>query len=95
MSLAGIGLANAGSAPSLLRPASSSPQTVVALQLAGAVKAEWDRLGADIHVRFWDELLERYLGAARQSLPIEHYEREWNKGRELTFDDAVKLALAF
>ena len=46
-----------------------------------------------IHVRFWDELLDRYLGAARRSLSIEDFEREWNSGRELPFDDAVKLAL--
>jgi tetratricopeptide (TPR) repeat protein len=65
----------------------------VAIQLAGAVKAEWDRLGVDIHVRFWDALLERYLGAARRALGMEDFDREWNKGRELLFDDAVKLAL--
>ena len=93
MSLAGIGLAKMVFSPSPLRPVSPSPETQVALQLASAVKAEWDRLGADIHVRFWDELLDRYLGAARRSLSIEDFEREWNKGRELAFDDAVKLAL--
>jgi tetratricopeptide (TPR) repeat protein len=65
----------------------------VAIQLAGAVKAEWDRLGVDIHVRFWDALLDRYLGSARRALGTEDFEREWNKGRELLFDDAVKLAL--
>jgi non-specific serine/threonine protein kinase len=65
----------------------------LAIQLGGAVKAEWDRLGVDIHVRFWDALLDRYLGAARQALGTETYEVEWNKGRDLSFDDAVKLAL--
>ncbi len=65
----------------------------LAIQLGGAVKAEWDRLGVDIHVRFWDALLDRYLGAARQALGKETYEVEWNKGRDLSFDDAVKLAL--
>ena len=93
MSLAGIGLANTVFSPSPLRLVSPSPETQVALHLAGAVRAEWDRLGADIHVRFWDELLDRYLGAARRTLSIEDFEREWNKGRELAFDDAVKLAL--
>ena len=78
MSLAGLGLAR---------------QLQVAIQLAGAVKAEWDRLGVDIHVRFWDALLDRYLGGARRALGTEDFEREWNKGRELSFDDAVKLAL--
>lgn len=65
----------------------------LAIQLAGAVKAEWERLGVDIHVRFWDALLDRYLGAARQSLGKEVSDAEWNKGSELSFDDAVKLAL--
>jgi non-specific serine/threonine protein kinase len=65
----------------------------VAIQLAGAVKAEWDRLGADIHVRFWDELLDRYLGAARKELSTEDFEREWKKGRETPFEDAVQMAL--
>ncbi|HTG95333.1 MAG TPA: protein kinase [Pyrinomonadaceae bacterium] len=99
MSLAGIGLANLGLSPTAVRPVppfppvSPSAEFQVALRLAGAVKAEWDRLGADIHVRFWDELLDRYLGAARRSLSREDFEREWNNGRELAFDDAVKLAL--
>jgi len=93
MSLAGIGLTKPVFSRSPLRLVSLSPETQVALQLAAAVKAEWDRLGADIHVRFWDELLDRYLGAARRSLSIEDFEREWNSGRELPFDDAVKLAL--
>lgn len=69
-------------------------QTIpVAIQLAGAVQAEWDRLGADIHVRFWDALLDRYVGTARRSLSLENFERDWDKGRELVFDDAVKWAL--
>lgn len=93
MSLAGIGLTNTGFSLLSLRPVSLTPETQVALQLAGAVKAEWDRLGADIHVRFWDELLDRYIGAARRALSSEDFEREWNTGRELPFDDAVKLAL--
>ena len=65
----------------------------VAIQLAGAVKAEWDRLGADIHVRFWDELLDRYLGAAKNELSTEEFEREWKKGRDTPFEDAVQMAL--
>jgi tetratricopeptide (TPR) repeat protein len=65
----------------------------LALELAGAVKAEWDRLGANIHIRFWDALLDRYLGAAKEALGRESSEKEWNKGRDLSFDDAVELAL--
>jgi len=65
----------------------------LALELAGAVKAEWDRLGVDIHVRFWDALLERYIGAARVMLGREASAAEWEKGIELPFDDAIKRAL--
>jgi tetratricopeptide (TPR) repeat protein len=80
-------------APRTASSVSPPLEAQVAIQLAGAVKAEWDRLGVDIHVRFWDALLDRYLGAARRALGTEDFEREWNKGRELLFDDAVKLAL--
>jgi tetratricopeptide (TPR) repeat protein len=95
MSLAGLGLASITipRVPVSSRPRVSGPAAHVAIQLAGAVKAEWDRLGVDIHVRFWDALLDRYLGAARRALGTEDFEREWNIGRELSFDDAVKLAL--
>ena len=65
----------------------------LALQLAGAVKGEWERMGMDIHVRFWDALLDRYLGAAKEALGRESSEKEWNKGRDLLFDEAVELAL--
>lgn len=65
----------------------------LAVQLAGAVNAEWDRMGIDIHVQFWDALLDRYLGAAKQTLGTEASQTEWKKGRDLEFDDAVKLAL--
>jgi tetratricopeptide (TPR) repeat protein len=82
MSLAGLGLSQ-----------SASSGTHIAIQLAGAVKAEWDRLGMDIHVRFWDELLDRYIGAAQRALSPKEFEREWNTGHELPFEDAVNLAL--
>ena len=91
MSLAGLGLADL--AEENRSDVSESPLLGVAIQLAGAVNAEWDRLGADIHVRFWDALLDRYLGAARRTLETEVAEMESNKGTTLLFDDAVKLAL--
>jgi hypothetical protein len=108
MSLAGLGLtssalpsSDASSSDSFpespTRPASASAfrnaRVNLAIQLAGAVSAEWDRLGADIHVRFWDALLDRYLGAAERTLGNEAAETERNKGRALSFDEAVKLAL--
>ena len=64
----------------------------LALQLAGAVKAEWDRLQVDIHVRFWDALSDHHIGSARQALGREASEKEWDEGRELSFSEAVELA---
>ena len=63
-----------------------------ALQLAGAVEALWESLGVDLHVGFWDALLERYLRLAREQLGAEA-ERVWAEGRALDFDEAVELAL--
>ena len=98
MSLAGLGLPipRVLTSPPLGVPVSprvSDSAAHVAIQLAGAVKAEWERLGVDIHVRFWDALLDRYLGATKQALSTEAFQREWDKGRELSFETAVKLAL--
>ena len=36
-----------------------------ALELAASVEALWRSLGTDLHVAFWERLLERYLGHAR------------------------------
>jgi hypothetical protein len=63
-----------------------------ALRLAGAVEALWDSLGTSIHVRFWDALLEGYLGPAREQLGADAG-RAWAEGRALEFDEAVELAL--
>jgi predicted ATPase len=64
-----------------------------ALELAGSVEALWRSLGTDLHVRFWDALLERYLGAARAELGPELANAAHSRGLELPFDDAVGLAL--
>ena len=64
-----------------------------AVVLASAAKAEWDRIGANIHIRFWDELLKRYIESAKQSLPEEELRSKLGQGQSLPFDDAVKLAL--
>jgi len=64
-----------------------------AVVLASAAKAEWDRIGANIHIRFWDELLERYIGSAKQSLHAEELSSKLDQGKSIAFDDAVKLAL--
>ena len=63
-----------------------------ALVLAGSVEALWESLGLSISVAFWDALLERYLGPARERLG-EDADAAWAEGRALAFDDAVTLAL--
>ena len=63
-----------------------------ALVLAAAVEALWESLGTSPSVRFWDELLERYVGSARKTLGSETNVL-WAEGRTLDFDDAVRLAL--
>jgi predicted ATPase len=68
-------------------------QRTRAVLLTAAAKAEWDRVGADIHIRFWDDLLERYIGFAKKSLREEELTSILNQGRLLAFDDAVRLAL--
>ena len=64
-----------------------------ALELAGSVEALWRSLGTDIHAAFWDELLERYLGAARADLGPGPADAARSRGLQLPFDDAVALAL--
>ena len=63
-----------------------------ALLLAGAVEALWESLGTSPSVRFWDELLDRFVGAARRELGTSS-DAYWDEGRALDFDDAVQLAL--
>ncbi|HEU0248333.1 MAG TPA: tetratricopeptide repeat protein, partial [Gaiellaceae bacterium] len=64
-----------------------------ALRLAGAVEALWESLGTSIRIAFWDALLERYLGPAREQLG-EEADAVWAEGRALAFEDAVELALS-
>lgn len=64
----------------------------LAVRLTAAVLGEWQRIGVDIQVRFWDALLERYIGTAKRSMKVEDVEREWAQGRNMTFDEAITLA---
>jgi len=68
-------------------------QPAAALRLGAAARAEWDRVGADPHVRFWEELLDRYLGRARRELGPTVTESEQERGGRLPFDEAVTTAL--
>ena len=63
------------------------------LRLAGSVEALRESLGISISIAFWDALLERYLGPARERLGADAG-TIWAQGRELAFDDAVELALS-
>ena len=64
-----------------------------ALRLAASAAALWESLGVSISVPFWDELLERYIGSAREALGPEA-DAAWAEGHTLAFDEAVELALA-
>ena len=63
------------------------------LRLAASVEALWESLGISISIPFWDALLERYIGPAREQLG-EKANSIWSEGRALPFDDAVQLAAA-
>ena len=67
-------------------------ESVRALELAAAVEALWRSLGTELHVSFWDKLLEHYLGRARTAAGADA-EGAGARGLALAFDDAVALAL--
>jgi len=62
------------------------------VRLAAAGEAVWDSLGVQVSVPFWDALLERYIGGARERLGADA-DSVWAEGRQLPFDTAVELAL--
>ena len=64
-----------------------------ALRLGGAVEAEYERIGSTLRVKFWDALLTRYFGAAREALGDAAASRAWARGRATAFDEAVEDAL--
>ena len=81
LEMQGVAMAAAGNA---------DPQR--ALRLSGSVEALWESLGTSISMTFWDTLLARYLGPAREQLGA-GAEAAWAEGRAMPFDDAVALAL--
>ena len=60
--------------------------------LAAAGKVLWESIGSTLSVPFWDALLERYIGAARERLGAEA-DDVWAEGHTMSFDDAVAQAL--
>ena len=65
-----------------------------ALRLAGAMRAEWERLDITLQITFWDDLLDRYLGPARAALGPDQAARAWEAGRRLSLEAAIAEALA-
>lgn len=63
------------------------------LRLAASVEGLWASLGISFSLPFWDALLERYLGPAREQMH-DRADEIWAEGRALPFDDAVQLAAA-
>jgi tetratricopeptide (TPR) repeat protein len=69
-------------------------QPARALGLCAAASAELDTLGIDISgVRFWSELLHRYLDQARETLRQEA-QAEWEKGQSQRLEWAIHEALS-
>ena len=64
-----------------------------ALRLAASVEALFESLGLWTSTPFWDELLEKHIGAARDALGDEA-DAVWAEGCAMAFDDAVGVALA-
>jgi len=48
----------------------------------------------DLHMNFWDALMDKHMGAARRALGEQTAERSWREGALIPFDEAVALALA-
>jgi predicted ATPase/class 3 adenylate cyclase len=63
------------------------------IRLAAAGSAVLAELGVRISIAFWDALLERYIGTARNELGADG-DAAWEDGLQLPFDAAVELALA-
>ncbi len=72
--------------------ASGRGDFVLSVTLAAAVEALWEQRGIDLAVPFWDRLREGHIGGARRALGPEA-DRLWETGRQLSFEEAVQLAL--
>ena len=65
-----------------------------AIVLAAAVDAEMSRIGADVHVRFWDALNDRHIGAAKLDLGDEAYRSARDEGLGVPFEAAMVRAMS-
>ena len=64
-----------------------------ALSLLASLEALYESLGLRTSLPFWDALLDKYIGAAREALGADA-DTAWAEGRTMTLDDAVGVALA-
>jgi predicted ATPase/class 3 adenylate cyclase len=62
------------------------------VRLAAAGYALWDSIGSAPSVPFWEALLDRHIGAARERLGSEG-DAIFAEGQAMSFEDAVSLAL--
>jgi hypothetical protein len=64
-----------------------------ALRLQGAIEAERDALRSNVSIDFWNQLIERYIGAAEKRLGPEATAAEKQIGRSMTLEAAIEYAL--
>jgi len=65
----------------------------MAVRLQAAVRAEWARHGVNMQIRFWDALVDRYIVPAHRALGAVAADAAAREGREMSFEDAVTVAL--
>jgi predicted ATPase len=64
-----------------------------ALRLDGAATAYRQELGGEFSVPFWDALLTKYLGQAKEQLGPKASAAAWEEGKRMGFQGAVAYAL--
>jgi hypothetical protein len=63
-----------------------------ARQLYRATLAELERMGAEVHIRFWDALIERFIGSAQTDIDSEP-DIHTARGSTMGFEEAAIRAL--
>jgi tetratricopeptide (TPR) repeat protein len=64
-----------------------------ALFLHEATLGEWESVGAEIHVRFWDALVHRFLLTAARAMGPDATERIRTEARRMPYESVVQRAL--
>jgi tetratricopeptide (TPR) repeat protein len=63
-----------------------------AVRLQAAVRAEWDRHGINMQIRFWEALVARYIVPAHDALGAAAARAATEAGRQMSFEAAVAEA---